>query len=525
MSGKAYELLWNKLTEFARKNFARRWVGDVRHVLSQKVGCENELKLLENVSNHALCACVYADYAQKLFPDESRPYHFERITDRVWDAWWKRREFQEQASNYEGFSECFHCVWAELRGVKDEFYRTASIRNIFARNERIVSPAGIVTAYGDSTHNGHATAWIALFEKVACETGNGSLKQTAWQIFSCLKSLDFDRSAKVVDKALKKNIYNGRVLYAHHVHMISWLAMAALWSDLKLKNKPRHNYAGVNTRLPYNYKLKTSDKKRLPARKFLTHQAALTGGPDDPAKRTFLLLSTGPKLVHDHPDAGSILMLSRGNSCLLGSNGYLQRELLYHNTFYVQKSSWSQFPEDKHRQVIPGEDDCHGCIEDMRIGRNDSYCRVLFEKYHNIPLTLCREIFIDSNGNVTLLDRATAQKKGLCGGLLFHTEYIRKISERSYRCRINMLRSMCGMELTNAPGSLLVDFIYPEADIGTSRLNLPEIYCSPVYQGFPCCHYTKVWQRSYTTRKCLYIKRELQQGREEVFMTQLTPGA
>ncbi len=522
---RTYELLRNKLTVSERKDFAKRWVSDGRDALSQKVGCEDDIKPLRNVSNHALCACVYADYAQKLFPHESRHYHFKRITDRVWDVWWKRREFQEQASNYEGFSECFHCVWAELRGVKDEFYRTDSIRNIFERNERIVSPAGIVTAYGDSGHNEHATAWLALFEKVARETGNESLKQTAWKIFSCLKSLNLAKSAIVVDKALKKNIYNSRVLYAQHLHTMSWLAMAALWSDPKLKNKPRHNYAGVNTRLPYGYKLKTSDQKRLPTRKSPAHQVALTGGPDDPEKRTFLLLSTGPKLVHDHPDAGSILMLSRGHSCLLGSNGYLQRELLYHNTFYAQKSSWSQFPEDKHGQVIRGDDNCHGCIEDIQIRRNDSYCRISFQKYHNMPLTLCREIFIDSSGNVTLLDRATAQKKGLCGGLLFHAEHIRKISERIYRCRINMLRSMCGMELANAPDALLVDFIYPEGNIGISRLNLPEIYSSPVYQSFPCCHYTKVWQRSYTARKCLYIKRELQQGQEEVFITRLAPGA
>ena len=126
--GKAYELLRNKLTISERKDFARSWVGDVMTQLNGYVpkialGSKKDFSTFENVSNHALCACVYADYARKLFPDESRHYHFERITDRVWDVWWKRREFQEQATNYEGFSECFHCVWADLRGVKKEFYR------------------------------------------------------------------------------------------------------------------------------------------------------------------------------------------------------------------------------------------------------------------------------------------------------------------------------------------------------------------------------------------------------------------
>lgn len=322
---------------------------------------------------------------------------------------------------------------------------------------------------------------------------------------------------------MRGNIYNSRMCYAQHIHMISWLAMAALWTDPKLKTVPRYNYAGINVRLTYGYKLKRGDKQRLPSGKTIACQVALAGGPDDPAKRTFLLLSTGPRLLHDHPDAGSILLLSRGNTCLLGTNGYLQREFLYHNTFYAQNSSCSQFPEDRHGRVIGGDDDCRGTIEDIRIGKNYSYCRISFAKYHDMPLTFCREIYIDNIGNVTLVDRARAKEKGLCGGLLFHAEHIRKVSERTYHLRINKLRSMCGLELTNAPGSLLIEFSYPEADIGILKPVLPAVYSARRYQGFPCSLYARIWQRSYTARKCLYTKQGLQPGRDTIFVTRLVP--
>ena len=80
---------------------------------------------------------------------------------------------------------------------------------------------------------------------------------------------------------------------------------------------------------------------------------------------------------------------------------------------------------------------------------------------------------------------------------------------------------MCGIELTNAPGFLYIDFAYPQADTGISKLKLPEIYEDHIYADFPCRHYVKVWQRSYTAKKCLYTKRKLQPGREELFMTRL----
>ena len=527
--GKAYELIKESLTTAERRDFAEEWVAGADAGLETYVRqrIDGDVKLInrwDHVTNHALCACVYADYARKLFPSVARDHAYETVTDRVWAVWWGRiREFQEQASNYEGFSECFLCAWADLRGETGRFYRSPTVANMLARGLDITSPSGIVAAYGDSGHHEHASAWIALFERAAAETGDGQYRQVAMDAFSCLLKVGLVEGTDWTERALELNPYNGRVLYGSHLHALSWLAMAALWADEGVKPTPREVGAKVISRVARGYRLRSDITQRAPAGKQIPCQVALQGGPSDPARRTFMLLSTGPKLGHDHADAGSILLLSRGQTVLLGTNGYLQRELLYHNTFYAQPQRLPAFPEDGPGKALEGDDACFGRIDLLESDAVTARCRVVFERYHGLPLTVVREFLISPDGTVALLDRATAQRAGLSAGVLFHAERIRKVSPGVFDLRTEALRSMCGMAFTNPPGSLRVELEYPNAEARVVRPQLPSIYQAPGYSAFPCNHYTKVWRGSYTARKCLNQRVELTKGQEHLFVTRLVP--
>lgn len=524
--GRAYELIGELLSPSERVAFTKGWVAGVQRDLYDKVGIDPAaVAAWNNVSNHALCACVYADYVRKLFPDEAARYRYERITDAVWNVWWKRREFQEQASNYEGFSEAFHCAWAELRGVAREFYVTPSVLNMLERGEKVVSPSGIVTAYGDGGHNEHAAAWIALFEKAAHETGNGRWKQVAWDIFSYLKRRELRKAAQAMSRKITaESICNARILHGCLLGSLSWLALAALWSDPKLKPRPRTDPCGVIARLPRGHVLAKADRRTLPKDRLVLCQVALTGGPASRHDRTYLLLSVGPALIHDHRDAGSILMLSRGDTILLGTNGYLQREIAYHNAFYVQSARRKKFPDLREDPSNRETTECPGTLQALRVEGATSYCRIFFDRYLGDPVSLTREVIIDVGGGVTILDRATAQVDGLRGGPLFHGESVRKLDPRSYAISLDTLRSMNGITLANAPGELLVNFIYPDSDVHAAELGSPSIYtASPVYRRFPCSHYVKVWRESYTGRTCLAVSRLLRRGEEALFITRLIP--
>ena len=244
-SGKAYELIGDALSSAQRDAFARAWVAGAQHQLEGYVlgpgGDPGVIGTWQQVSNHPLCACVYADYARKLFPAESRPDRFERVADRVWKLWWARGDFAEQASNYEGFSMIFLCTWAELRGRGSEFFAMPTIRNMLERSERIVSPTGIVAATADSGHNEHATAWVALYERAAHHTRDGRWRQLAWEVFGHLTRRGLLDAARGLKRIADANVYNGRCMYGLFLHAMSWLGMASLWSDGSVRPKARTN--------------------------------------------------------------------------------------------------------------------------------------------------------------------------------------------------------------------------------------------------------------------------------------------
>jgi len=55
------------------------------------------------------------------------------------------------------------------------------------------------------------------------------------------------------------------------------------------------------------------------------------------------------------------------------------------------------------------------------------------------------------------------------------------------------------------------------------RPRMPAIYTQG-YKGLPVCHYKKLWAKSYTTRKCLAVRKEFEKGQETLFVTRLRVG-
>lgn len=522
LTGTAYELVGNELDQHERKSFGEAWVAEAENSLNQYVGDRNDIEEWEQVSNHAIGACFYADYACALFPEIADRHDYQERTDRVWEVWWDRREFHEQASNYEGFAETFLAEWAKIRGHEDAFYDSPTVRNILERNLRSVSPEGIVAPYGDSGYHQHQCQWISLFERVAADTGDGRFLDAAADIRTYFHEHVFNRFRETVDSLPEtESIYNGRLIFKNHLHELAWLALATTWHDTDVERRPRPDPAGRIGRTPYGYVLEDADRWLLPTDTMVDGQVALTGGAPNSGDRTYLLLSVGPELVHDHADASAIQFLSRDATTLLGSNGYLQRELLYHNAFYAQPSDWDRYPEDNHDRIIAGDEDCRGEIEVLDSYGCTAYCRVTFDRFHGMPLAVTREVLVDDCGDVTLIDRVRARENGYCGGPLFHAETVEK-RDGQYRLRTNHLRSLGNIVSENPAGDLVVEQTYPGATITVVQPDLPPIYTES-YQSFPTTEYKQVWERSYVARDCLAARKPFEPGEESIFITQLRP--
>lgn|GEM_PF-2161903 len=527
---KAWELVGKDLIPRERAVAGRKWVEAIWTQMDYHItgGDRNNLdRLLEYkwFNNHQICSCVYADYARKLFPEYTKNARYEEVTDRVWANWWSKREYHEQTTNYESFAQVFLAVWADLRGVTREFWATPSIHNLTARGERIVSPAGIVTTYGDSNHNAKSSTWAAFFEKAALHTGEGRYKQAAWDIFGHLSRLGLWDFGDKLDRALEWNtIYNGRQLFCNYMQCgISYIGLAALWSDPRLKYVEREKRGGITTRLPLGYKLRPVDKRRLPRRKLMPQNVILTGGSMDPRQRSYVVLKVGPHLNHDHADAGALLLFSVGDTTLLGSTGYFQKALVHQNIFFAQLGSASPYPFAVPGEAPEGDRNCRGKIVDVRLGTRCSSCRVTFERFHHMPLRLTREVTVQKTGVVELVDCVIAEEHGWVGGPIFHGQTVRRITPRAYRLRLQTLHFE-GYEMQNPPGELLVEFLMPEAVIGVRTLPFTMKFNTPFHRGVPCCHYKHIWKTTYQWRRCLSARVALLKGKEVTFVTRLTPG-
>lgn len=524
LTGAAYELVGDHLEPEERTAFGAEWVAAAEDQLDQYVG-DADVDEWDHVPNHAIAACYYADYASHLFPEEGAKHSYSDRTDRVWDAWWECREFHEQASNYEGFTETFLARWAALRGMSEEFYATPSVQNMFERNLRVIAPSGMISPYGDTGYNGHQCQWLGLLERVAADTGDGRFRDAAEDAFAYFREYIFPEFCDTVDRLLEtEGVYNGRLIYKNHLHELAWLALAALWRDEDVPVRPRPTPSGRIRRLPYGFDWDGADRWELPEDELIDCQVALTGGADGTDAETYLLLSVGPELVHDHADAGAIHLLTRGDTTLLGTNGYLQRELLYHNVFYAQPADWDRFPADDHDRIRSGDPDCRGVVEALDLDGDTAHCRVGFEGYHGLPLDVTRTIDIDALGEVTLVDRVVAREDGYRGGPLFHAETVDARPDGSYRLRTDTLRGLGNVESPNPSGELLVDPATPDVETSVVRPSLPPIYTES-YREFPTTEYKQVWQRSYTARNCLAFHEPLPPGKETVFETRLHPNS
>lgn len=520
----AYALLKKKLSAAERAEFGRRRIADAREAMNRFApGDPHTLYTQPTLHNPTLCACVMADLVRHHFLRACRPLAFEKKTHAVWHGWWGHREWHEQASHYEGFALAHLCAWADLRKARRDFYHTASVVNLFERGARIVAPAGIVTAYGDSGHNEHAAAWAAVFEKAAQATRNGEWKQTAFDIFSYLQRRDWQKAAETLRREMaKQDLSVRRLQYGSFIRAVAWLGMAALWSDPKLAPQPRVHRSGVVARLPVGFIQTPEIKKRLPAREMVADQAALIGGAAE-GGFTYLLLSAGAVKGYGHRDPSAILMLSRGDSVLLGSAGSFANALPQHNAFYVQPSNLTAYPDLDWWRARPLEKYVPGTVQDLKTDGSSSYVRLFFSRFDDLPVVVTRDVIADASGLVTLMDRVIAGQSGLCGGPLFQAESVRKVKPNAFVLRQERLRSQSGFELENAPGTLRVEFAAPASRIET-RLNPPlDFSHQPGHDKFPGKQYARLWGQSYTARTTLSARCDLPQGREILFVTHLIP--
>ena len=516
----AYRILRSHLTRREREEFGRRWAEQAVEPLERF--CAQRLPNLKYGNNHKIGACAYADLVRKLFPRVAAPYRFERLTDPVWRDMWERRDFQEEAVDYEGATEQLLCVWARERGMEKAFYRSPSIINMFERNRLIVTPSGLVAAYGDSGHPPRPSVWMALLELVARKTRDGRFRQCAEDIFRRCQRTEHWRRLGPLEKLTRMPRYVARHVLRGFALDCASLADAAVACDERIRPRPRP-LAGRIRRLPRNAALKPSEREggTIADERFVTQQVALVGGPDP---KTYVLLSVGRPLAHDHADAGAIQLLAKGDAELLGTNGYLMRPLYFHNTFFAQESSRPRFPDDRRKVGFFGSAACAPEEVEVDAHSDHGYCRMVFQSYHELPASLVREVTVHRTGEVMLVDRLAVREGRLRAGLLFHAESLRRAGGRAFALRLGLLRAMDGAELPNAPGRLRAEFAVGDGEFAVRSLERPDIFeTNPAYQQFPCSGYKKLWARSYTAKKCLTYSRPVAAGEEAVWVTVLRP--
>lgn len=322
---------------------------------------------------------------------------------------------------------------------------------------------------------------------------------------------------------MRHPLYLGQCIYRNFAEDAMAMADAALHCDDDLKPRPRP-LAGVIRRLPMNEALRKGERGggRINPARYHDQQVALTGGAE---AETYALLSVGRSLGHDHPDAGAIQLLAHGDTELLGTNGYLSRELYFHNTFFAQAADRPLFPDDRDGEGFAGAAECHGTVEELELNGNSSYCRLRFEGFHGLAANLTREFVLDRNGILTVTDVFQVLHGVLQAGLIFHAERLRRLAPNVYRLRLDTLKMNDGMLIGNLPGALEVRFAFGEGE-GAVRhgLRLPAILDTlPAYQEFPCAGYKKFWKSSYSARRCLTYSRQVAAGQTVRFVTVLTP--
>ena len=519
-AGTAYQILKPGLTREEREGFGRRWAEQAMEPLVRH--CSKRSRSHAYGNNHKITACTQADLVRKLFPKIAAPYRFERYTDPVWRDWWARRDFQEQATNYEALSEQLHCVWAQIRGVEKAFYRSSSIRNMFERHMLTVTPSGLVAAYGDCGHPPRPSVWMAIFELVARKTRDGRFRQCAEELFRRCRRTRYWQHLGPPGKLPRMPRYLARSIFRELVDECASLADAAVACDARVQPQPRPR-AGRIRRLPKNAVLKPSERDggTIADARLCTQQVALVGGSDP---KTYLLLSVGPALVHDHADAGAIQLLAKGDAELLGTSGYLMREQYFHNTFFAQEADRPCFPDDRREEGSAGSRSCGGTVERIETGPDYGYCRIRLKCFHDLPASLVREVTVQRTGEVTLVDRLSVHQGKLRAGLLFHAERLRRVGNHAFVLRSDLLRTMNGAEVPNGAGSLRGEFAAGDGEAEVRSLACPAIFdASPTYQRFPCTGYKKLWRSSYTAKKCLAYSRVVEPGEEAVWVTVLRP--
>ena len=393
---------------------------------------------------------------------------------------------------------------------------------MFERHMLTVTPSGLVAAYGDCGHPPRPSVWMAVFELVARKTRDGRFRQCAEELFRRCRRTHYWTRLGPIEKLLKMPRYMARSTFRELVDECASLADAAVACDVRVRPSPRP-YAGRIRRLPRNAVLEPSEREggTIADARFCAQQAALVGGSDP---KTYVLLSVGPALVHDHADAGAIQLLAKGDAELLGTSGYLMQPQYFHNTFFAQEAGRPRFPDDRREAGFFGSKSCAGVIERIETRPDHGYCRIRFKSFHDLPAALVREVTVHRTGEVTLVDRLSVRQGKLRAGLLFHAEKVRRADSHAFVLRSDLLRTMNGAEMPNGPGSLRVEFAAGDGEAKVRSLEYPAVFDTrPIYHKFPCTGYKKLWRSSYTAKKCLAYSRVVRPGEESVWVTVLRP--
>ena len=447
---------------------------------------------------HAMACGYLAD----LLPHGEEAPLWRSYAEEVWRDFASVYDFVEDASSFEAIALFCAIRLAELCGEVERFLEDAPARRLCERYLHLLCPVGAMPDYGDSSWGGFWGFWIAAFEGLADLYGDGRFKWAAERMFQYVCAQRFWEDEDAIE---------------HFGSCFGALVDAYLWcNDEILPEEPKGSSVVLYRTDARLYSDEASFRSKIGER--VADKLILRNGWGKEA--TYLALNLMGIGEHGHGDASALVTLVSGGSVLLHDTSYIQRQLEYHNLFYVQdlrdeflQPSW---PHDPARHTYKPS---VAYLYDLS---KAILAAVQSNRHFGYPVDHRRMILFDKDrGIVAVHDAAEVHRGEYEMGPIYHVQRVVEEGPGFFDTRQETLQHHYGPYWNNRPYGLLVAFPLPSGTVSRKTQNhapAPFKYIGYRKAGLP-----DPFIDSFDGRVCLYQSAVVNVGDDVRFLSLLIP--
>jgi hypothetical protein len=325
-------------------------------------------------------------YAARAYLDIPERELFTRYFTLTWNDWWQYRDTSYNDTSYRALWMTIVLECAYLTGEKEEIFTDPEAKKLWERILYTIAPNGAVPNYGDT--NGWAASqgyYVFFMEYLATKTRDGRFKTAAHRAF---------------DYMLNHSV-NLRDYHFEYDQMVHGAMLAHLVADDTVKEAPLDARSRLLTRKEL-VRMKLGGKME-----FGNYAYNFAPGPRDvPDKIIFnsdgtdtglwAMIDTCDDADHDIPGTpGNVTALLSEESVLGCHQGYMDRDLVYHNVLLLEDLEGTQYAQ---------KNAVHTTVPAFYDAKTASYARVRVTDYAGFPVDTERQCFFARNGYLLLKD-------------------------------------------------------------------------------------------------------------------------